>query len=125
MKISEKLKSVLCNPEGIVCTAGSDEDRKILQEQLARLEEIESRNDELAANLKAMTIHEVTFVKSKLFSFYQDREVILPAVTFGGTHKDGKFTVKNVHVYLDHTEELTAFDIDDVEVLTPSFKVTF
>ncbi len=32
------LRSVLCDPEGVVCIRGSDEDRRVVQEALATLD---------------------------------------------------------------------------------------
>ena len=40
-KLSEKLISVLCDPEGNVCIAGSIKDRKILQECIKEVKELE------------------------------------------------------------------------------------
>ena len=41
MKISEKLKAVLCDAKNIVCIEGSDEDRKILQSVILDVEKLE------------------------------------------------------------------------------------
>lgn len=45
-----RLKSVLCDPEGVVCVVGSAEDRKIVQEALTEIEaENASLHEQLAA----------------------------------------------------------------------------
>ncbi len=41
MKTSEKLKSILCNPDGDVCCNGSNEDRRIIQEAILEVEQME------------------------------------------------------------------------------------
>lgn len=46
MKTSDKLKSVLCNPDDEVCISGSDEDRKILQNAIAEVENMEQNVSE-------------------------------------------------------------------------------
>jgi chromosome segregation ATPase len=45
MNTLEKLKSVLCDPEGVVCISGSDGDRAVIQEALT---ELQSSHDDLA-----------------------------------------------------------------------------
>ena len=42
MKTSERMIAVLCDPAGVVCIQGSDEDRKILQQTIADVEEMEA-----------------------------------------------------------------------------------
>ena len=41
----EDLKAVLCDPEGVVCINGSDEDRRIIQESLSQLESVVCSDD--------------------------------------------------------------------------------
>ncbi|MCK4578018.1 MAG: hypothetical protein KAU50_04465 [Candidatus Marinimicrobia bacterium] len=38
MKTSDKIKSVSCNPEGVVCSPGSDADRELLQSAISEVE---------------------------------------------------------------------------------------
>jgi len=52
--ISDKLKSVLCNPEGKVCIKGSDGDRKTIQECLNKLEIYEQQKTKLQAEVKEL-----------------------------------------------------------------------
>ena len=40
-KISDKLISVLCDPEGNVCINGSNEDRRLLQECISEVKDLE------------------------------------------------------------------------------------
>jgi hypothetical protein len=42
MNTLEKLQSVLCDPEGVVCIAGSDGDRAVIKDALAELASIQS-----------------------------------------------------------------------------------
>lgn len=60
MKISEKLESVLCDPEGTVCITGSAKDKRILKEAITKVKLLEralSENKELfiCANCEKVT----------------------------------------------------------------------
>jgi uncharacterized protein involved in exopolysaccharide biosynthesis len=48
----EKLETVLCDPNGKVCIAGSDADRALAQEALA---ELRKQHDEDAAEIERLT----------------------------------------------------------------------
>jgi len=43
MRIKEKLMSVLCDPDGIVCIEGSKGDKKVIQDALAELDLLEKK----------------------------------------------------------------------------------
>ena len=45
MKISEKLKSVLCDPEGNISIAGSQGDKIILREIIEEIEQLECKHN--------------------------------------------------------------------------------
>lgn len=42
-KTSEKLKAVLCNPDGVVCCSGSNKDRKMIKEAIVEVEKLEKK----------------------------------------------------------------------------------
>lgn len=47
MKTVEKLEAILCNPDGVVCIDGTDEDKKTLTEAVSEVRVLEKENEKL------------------------------------------------------------------------------